>query len=417
MRQGAILKSSIELIYQIVENNKNPKLEIKNYFRINRFAGAKDKRLIQEIVFKYLKNYFSLKKICKENLIKFNIRNSLLVYFFSENKKKTLKDIYEGKYSINPETQDKKVYNAAVNLKYKILPVFPEWLEKKTNKNIRNNLNEIYKSILLEPRFDIRVNNLVNRGELLNLLNKNNIPSKKSEFSTSCITILKRVAESKISLIKNNFFEIQDEGSQIVTMLASARSGMKVLDYCAGKGTKTLALFEQMKGKGIIYAYEENLIRLNHLKKRLALQNLSKDISIFYHDKIFANYFDLVLLDVPCTGSGVWRRRPESIIRINKNSFKEHLKVQKEILNKASKYCKKNGIIAYITCSIFENENENQIMSFLKKNKDFEVLDINNILKKKINQITFNNINQWLTLSPSDINSDGFFICLLRKYA
>ena len=56
-------------------------------------------------------------------------------------------------------------------------------------------------------------------------------------------------------------------------------------------------------------------------------------------------------------------------------------------------------------------------MSFLKKNKDFEVLDINHILKKKINQITFNNINQWLTLSPSDINSDGFFICLLRKYA
>ena len=83
MRQGAILKSSIELIYQIVENKKNPKLEIKNYFKINRFAGAKDKRLIQEIVFKYLKNYFSLKKICKENSIKFNIRNSLLVYFLN----------------------------------------------------------------------------------------------------------------------------------------------------------------------------------------------------------------------------------------------------------------------------------------------------------------------------------------------
>ena len=417
MRQGAILKSSIELIYQIVENKKNPKLEIKNYFKINRFAGSKDKRLIQEIVFKYLKNYFSLKKICKENSIKFNIRNSLLVYFFSENKKKTLKDIYEGKYSINSETQDKKIYKAAVNLKCKILPVFPEWLEKKTNKNIQNSLKEIYKSILLEPRFDIRINNLVNRDEVLNLLNKNNIPSKKAEFSNSGITILKRVEESKINSIKNNFFEIQDEGSQIVTMLSGAKSGMKVLDYCAGKGTKTLALFEQMEGEGIIYAYEENLIRLNHLKKRLALQKLSKDISIFYHDKIFESYFDLVILDVPCTGSGVWRRRPESIIRINKNSFKEHLKVQKEILNKASKYCKKNGIITYITCSIFENENENQIMSFLKKNKDFEVLDINHILKKKINQITFNNLNQWLTLSPSDINSDGFFICLLRKYA
>ena len=67
MRKGAILKSSIELIYQIVENKKKPKVEIKNYFKSNRFVGAKDKRLIQEIVFKYLKNYFTLKKICKTN--------------------------------------------------------------------------------------------------------------------------------------------------------------------------------------------------------------------------------------------------------------------------------------------------------------------------------------------------------------
>ena len=85
MRKGAILKSSIELIYQIVENKKKPKVEIKNYFKSNRFVGAKDKRLIQEIVFKYLKNYFTLKKICKTNFIKFSIRNSILYYYFSEN--------------------------------------------------------------------------------------------------------------------------------------------------------------------------------------------------------------------------------------------------------------------------------------------------------------------------------------------
>ena len=139
--------------------------------------------------------------------------------------------------------------------------------------------------------------------------------------------------------------------------------------------------------------------RLNYLRKRLDLLNLSKKISIFNHDKKFENYFDLVLLDVPCTGSGVWRRRPESIIKINKNNFKEYLKIQKEILNKASKYCKKNGIITYITCSLFESENENQIKSFLEKNKGFKILDINLIFKKKFNQITLNSLNQWLTLS------------------
>ena len=94
MRQGAILKSAIELITQIIENNKKPKIEIKKYFKDNRFAGSKDKKLIQEIVFKFLKNYFTLEKICKKKLIKLNIRNSLLIYYFSENKKTKLKEIY-----------------------------------------------------------------------------------------------------------------------------------------------------------------------------------------------------------------------------------------------------------------------------------------------------------------------------------
>ena len=417
MRKGAVLKSSIELIYQIIENNKKPKLEIKNYFKRNRFAGAKDKRLIQEIVFKYLKIYFSLQKICKTNLIEFNIRNSILFYFFSEYKKTTLEDIYEGKYSIQPKNEDEKIYKTAVNLKYKILPALPDWLEKKLNTNLKKKIKEVYKSILLEPRFDLRVNNLKIRDEVIELLKKSDIPSQKSKFSPFCVTILKRIAEKKINSIKRSFFEIQDEGSQIVTILSGARSGMKVLDYCAGKGTKTIALLEQMQEKGTIYAYDHNFKRLNHLRKRLDLLNLCKKVSIFNHNKVFENFFDLVILDVPCTGSGVWRRRPETIIRINRNNLKYYLKIQKEILNNASKYCKKNGIITYITCSLFESENENQIKSFLEKNKGFKILDINLILKNKFNKITLNSLEQWLTLSPLEIKSDGFFICLLKKYA
>ena len=77
MRKGAKIKSAIELIYQIVENKKKPKEEIKHYFKSNRFAGAKDKRLIQELVFKYLKNYFTLKKICNTNAIKFNFSTAI----------------------------------------------------------------------------------------------------------------------------------------------------------------------------------------------------------------------------------------------------------------------------------------------------------------------------------------------------
>ena len=98
----------------------------------------------------------------------------------------------------------------------------------------------------------------MNRDEIVNLLKKNDIPSQKSKFSPLAITILKRIEEKKINTIKNDFFEVQDEGSQIVTILSGARSGMKVLDYCAGKGTKTIALFEQMQKK-------ELFMRLNKI--------------------------------------------------------------------------------------------------------------------------------------------------------
>ena len=134
MLEGAILNSSVELITEIIENKRKPKLEIKKYFKKNRFAGSKDKRLIREIVFKYLKNYFSLEKICRKNQIKLNFRNSLLVYYFSENRKKNLKDIYEGKYSIKPEIEDEKIYKIAINLKHKIIPSLPNWLEKEVGK-------------------------------------------------------------------------------------------------------------------------------------------------------------------------------------------------------------------------------------------------------------------------------------------
>jgi 16S rRNA (cytosine967-C5)-methyltransferase len=413
MLEGAILKSSVELITEIIENKKKPKLEIKKYFKKNRFAGSKDKRLIQEIVFKYLKNYFSLEKICRENQIKLNFRNTLLVYYFSENRKKNLKDIYEGKYSIKPEIEDEKIYKIAINLTHKIIPSLPNWLEKKIGKNI--NLKASYKSVLLEPRFDLRVNNLNSRDDVIKLLSKNNIPSVESKFSQLGITILKRIEEKKINKIKSGAFEIQDEGSQIVTILSGAKSGEKVLDYCAGKGTKTIALYEQMQGIGSLYAYDENQQRLTYLSRRLERLKLNKKIFLFDHDDKFKNYFDLVLLDVPCTGSGVWRRRPESIIKINKADLKEYVRTQKEILNKASKYCKKNGIMSYITCSLFEDENEGQVKSFLKENKGFEILDINLMLKEKFNKNIIKNTNSWLTLNLSEINSDGFFICLLKK--
>ena len=274
----------------------------------------------------------------------------------------------------------------------------PVWLEAKLTEEFKNKLKENYRSILEEPRFDIRINEyLTDRNKILKLLNQNNILAKKTSYSPLGITIKKRVLEKKIRQIKKNLFEVQDEASQIVTLLSGAKKGMKVLDYCAGKGTKTLALYEKMKAKGNIFIYDVNVDRLKVLKKRLNLK-INNKVSIFNNAKNFHNYFDLILLDVPCSGSGVWRRRPDEIIKLDLTKYKKNLKIQSSILKKAAKYISKNGLISYITCSLFADENEMQIKKFLSNNKAFKLVDINIVLKKELKNINLRSTYKWLTL-------------------
>ena len=139
---------------------------------------------------------------------------------------------------------------------------------------------------------------------------------------------------------------------------------MKVLDYCAGKGTKTLALLDIMNAKGEIFVNDVNIQRLEILKKRVKSLKSEHDINIFTENKKFREYFDLILLDVPCSGSGVWRRRPENIVKLDLGQHLKNIKIQSKLLEKASKYCKKGGTISYITCSLLEDENEKQIKKF-----------------------------------------------------
>ena len=190
---------------------------------------------------------------------------------------------------------------------------------------------------------------------------------------------------------------------------------MKVLDYCAGKGTKTLALYERMKATGEVFAYDVDEDRLKTLKKRLRYLRVNNRINILNNRNFHKNY-DLILLDVPCSGSGVWRRRPEEIIKLDLSKYKKNLKTQANILRKAASFINKNGLISYITCSVFADENEMQIKNFLSNNKAFKLIDINLVLKEELRNINLRSTYKWLTVTPNYINSDGFFICLLKKY-
>ncbi len=415
MKIGAVIATSIELINEVLESKQTARLIVNNHIKRNRFIGAKDKKFIYNLVFNTLKKYFALIKVCKKNKININSRNLTLLNFLLLESLSAIEAVYEGKYSITKKKEDKQIFNIALNIEKKILPAFPDWIEKKIAVSTFTKIKSIYEKILSEPKFDIAVNILAySRSQIKEKLTKLDIKCKNTSCSPYGITVEKRISKNTLKKFKENFFEVQDEGSQVMTALANITPGLKVLDICAGKGTKTIFIKNIFLEKEDIFAYDIEADRLLTLKKRIKKLEIN-NIKVLPNIDGLEEKFDIVLCDVPCTGTGTWRRRPENIIRLKEEELTDLVKTQSDILNSAAGLCKNGGEIVYITCSLVYEENEEQIKKFLKKNKNFELIDV----RKRWNNIFASNIDVgndfWITLTPDILETDGYFISILKK--
>ena len=416
MKVGAVLVTSVLLVEEIILKKIQAKNVIKSYARSNKYIGSKDRKLLYEITFNMLKKYFNLLYICEIYNINCSIRNLALFNFCNKFKQHNLEDLYEGKYSLKKKDEDFYIFNKAINFRDEIKPRLPMWLEKKILINTETEKKSFYNSILSEPRFDIAVNIMkYSRDDVKNVLKKHNIISSYTKNSTVGMTVNSRIPNNTLIKIKSDMFEVQDEGSQLMTLLIGAEKNMKILDMCAGKGTKTILISNLLKSKKNITAYDKIKERLGVLKSRakeLKLNNIN-----FNFDMKKEEQFDLVLCDVPCSGIGTWRRRPENIIWLKNEELEKFKLVQNNILIDAAKLCKIGGKIVYITCSLLYDENEFQIKSFLNNFKNFNVINFREDIKKYIKKEIFKYNKYGLTLTPDVLNTDGYFISMLKKIA
>ena len=416
MKVGAVLVTSILLVEEIILKKVQAKNILKSYIRSNKYIGSKDRKLLYQITFNMLKKYYGLLCVCKIYNINCSVRNLALFNFFNIFKNHNLEDLYQGKYSLKKKDEDIYIFNKAINFKDEIKPRFPIWLEKKTLIKSEQETKSFYNSIISEPRFDIAINIMkYSREDVKNKLVKHNIICSYTKNSTVGITVKNRIPNNALIKIKSDMFEVQDEGSQLMTLLIGAEKNMKILDMCAGKGTKTILMSNLLKGEGTITAYDKIKLRLGVLKSRvkeLKLKNIKFDFDMKNKDQ-----FDIVFCDVPCSGTGTWRRRPENIMWL-KNEELEKLKlVQNNILFNAAKLCKIGGKIVYITCSLLYDENESQIKSFLNNFKNFDSINFRDDIKKYIKKETYKYNRYGLTLTPDVLNTDGYFISMLKKIA
>ncbi len=217
---------------------------------------------------------------------------------------------------------------------------------------------------------------------------------------------------------QKGWFEIQDEGSQLVATLSGAAPGENVLDYCAGGGGKTLALASIMANKGQIFATDSDKVRLAPIFDRLKRAE-TRNVQVKAAKSDLSDIegaMDMVLIDAPCTGAGTWRRRPDAKWRLSPAQLETRTKEQAAILQSAKNYVKPGGRIVYITCSLFREENEAQVEAFLAGNGNFAALsglELANRAKLDENLVAVGKAG--LTLTPRRTGTDGFFVSVLKR--
>lgn len=219
------------------------------------------------------------------------------------------------------------------------------------------------------------------------------------------------------------WFEVQDEGSQIAALLAGAKPGMQVADVCAGGGGKTLALSALMQNKGQLYAFDVDGRRLAPLHERIeraGVRNVqvraparTKDVLADLHGKM-----DVVFVDAPCTGSGTWRRAPDSKWRLGPNALAKRLEEQQQALDIAAPLVKPGGRLIYVTCSVLPEENGDAVDAFLARSEGFAPAPFvapNAEIGTLVERCKLDDAGTRIQLSPRRAGCDGFFVASLSR--
>jgi 16S rRNA (cytosine967-C5)-methyltransferase len=238
------------------------------------------------------------------------------------------------------------------------------------------------------------------------------------------LRIKNRVNLQASAALKGGFVEIQDEGSQLISLLVETKANMKTIDLCAGGGGKTLALSAIMRDGGPLIACDTDQDRLKRLKSRLrrgGISNVTQHCLESDNDPWYTEHAttaERVLIDVPCSGSGAWRRAPAQKWRLTAKRLENLIYTQQNIMNKAADLILPGGRLIYATCSILIDENEDQVEWFLKQHCDFTVMPISQIWKRVIGTDCKKNAisnDTYLSLTPAKHNTDGFFAAVLER--
>ncbi|MBX3584707.1 MAG: RsmB/NOP family class I SAM-dependent RNA methyltransferase [Rhizobiaceae bacterium] len=427
MRLGGRLAAAIEVLDDIARRRRPAADALKDWGLSHRFAGSGDRSAIGNIVYDALRRKRSASWLFDSDDARALGYGALLLEW--NQTLESLNALLVGdRFAPPPLTDDEIAFLQSRRLAdapSEIQADIPDWCVPLFQHAYGDDWVAEAKGLSARPPLDLRVNTLkADRQKVLAELS--GMKASFTALSSAGIRIPPIDGSGRHPNVQaepafqKGWFEVQDEGSQIVAALAGATASMQVLDYCAGAGGKTLALSAAMENRGQIFAYDSEKSRLAPIFDRLRRAD-SRNVQVVSKREDLSSLkdqMDLVLVDAPCTGSGTWRRRPDAKWRLSEKQLGVRTREQKEILDVASGYVKPGGRLVYITCSVFWEENGRQIEAFLSHRPGYVPADHGSLWAARFPDETGMarmDRAHGISLSPSRSGTDGFYFSSIMR--
>jgi 16S rRNA (cytosine967-C5)-methyltransferase len=432
MTPAARISAAIEVLDDLIQRRRPASDALKDWGLSRRFAGSKDRAAIATLVYDALRVRSS-----SAYAMAAETPRALVLGMLAHLRAMGIDEIAAlcsgENHAPSPLTADERQRIAAFSLAGSpdwVLADVPEWLWPSFAAGFGRDAIEEGQALAGRAPIDIRANRLRTSRDAL-LQDLEHLSPAPGTWSPDALRFQPGPDGPRPSLQTEpgffaGAFEIQDEGSQLVTLLAGARPGQTIIDLCAGAGGKTLALAALMDNQGRLFATDLDSRRLAPLHERLARSGATNvEIRIPRsrgHEPLsdLAAQADLVLVDAPCTGSGTWRRNPDAKWRVRPGALAERIRDQAEVLARAAKLVKPGGRIAYITCSMLPEENDGALTDFLARQPGFVLVPVEQLLASPAGD--FATLAGFATahglqFSPRRTGTDGFYLACVERLA
>jgi 16S rRNA (cytosine967-C5)-methyltransferase len=429
MRPGAQIRAAIEILDEVVIRHRPVAAALADWAKSHRFAGSGDRAAIGNLVYDGLRRRRSLAaQMASDSVRALALAAAPRALGLTAAAVVASADGSPHALDALSEAEQSALQRAIpADAPVAVRGDFPDWLTASLERAFGDAAAAEGAALARRAPVDVRANLLkADREKVLKALARfGAIPTPLSPVGVRLPAPEGSGRQANVEAETwhgKGWFEVQDEGSQISALMGLAGPRQQVLDICAGSGGKTLALAAAMRNTGQIYSYDGDAQRLRPIFERLKRAG-ARNAQVMPAGEAAAvaalgPRFDLVFADVPCTGSGAWRRRPDAKWRLKPETLSQRLHEQRAVLALAAPLVKPGGRLVYVTCSLLPEENGDQVALFLSDHRDFTPLPWRCAWAAGVGgnpPTSAAGVEDALLLTPARHGTDGFYICVLTR--